>query len=323
MAEAVIERLNDTIDRILARGDASAALADPELARLAVLAHELTSCPSPEFKARLRATLERKKTMAMVLEDVTVREGFTTVTPYLIARDTRLFEFLTKAFGAVETASAVTPQHVHREVRIGDSMLMIGESGAEGAPVPAPRSFHVFVPDVDAAFARAIAAGGTSLGNPENRPYGERSGFVEDPFGNYWFIGTSLGATPVPEGLKTVTSYLHPPSAATYIDFLARAFGAVEEFRAEKDGVVMHARVRIGNAAVEMGEAAGRGEKSNFYLYVANVDAVYAQALAAGARSILPPTDQAYGDRLAVVEDPLGVGWSMARPTGTTAARTR
>lgn len=321
MAEALIERLNETIDRILARGDASDALADPELARLAVLANELRSCPSQDFKGRLRANLERKRTMTMVLDDVAIREGFTTVTPYLIARDTRLLEFLTEAFGAVETASAVTPQHVHREVRIGDSMLMIGESGAQAAP--APRSFHLFVPDVDTVFARAIAAGGKSLGIPENRPYGERAGFVEDPFGNYWFVATSLGATPVPEGLKTVTPYLHPPSAPSYIDFLTRAFGAVEEFRAEKDGVVMHARIRIGNAAIEMGEAPGRGEKSNFYLYVANVDAIYAQALAAGAKSILPPTDQAYGDRLAVVEDPLGVGWSMARPTGTTAAQTR
>jgi len=322
MAEALIERLNDTIDLMLARGDATAALADRELAPLARVANDLRSCPSPAFKARLRARLERKKTMTMVLEDVTVREGFTTVTPYLVARDSRLLEFLTNAFGAVETASAVTPHHVHREVRVGDSMLMIGESSADGAPVP-PRSFHVFVPDVDAVFARVIAAGGKSLGDPENRPYGERSGFVEDPFGNYWFIGTSLGPTPVPEGLKTVTPYLHPASAPTYIDFLTRAFSAVEEFRAEKDGVVMHARVRIGNAAIEMGESPGRGEKSSFYLYVADVDAIYAQAMTAGATSILPPTDQPYGDRLAVVEDPFGVGWSLARPTGTTEGRTR
>jgi PhnB protein len=233
-----------------------------------------------------------------------------------MSRGTTLLEFLTKAFDAVETASAVTPQHVHREVRIGNSMLMIHESSAEAAAV-APRSFHVFVPDVDAVFARAIAAGGKSLGNPEDRPYGERSGFVEDPFGNYWFIGTSLGPTPVPEGMRTVTPYLHPPSAPSYIEFLTRAFGAVEDFRAEHQGVVMHARVRIGDAAIEMGEAPGRGEKSSFYLYVADVDALYARAIAAGAKSIVPPADQPHGDRLAVVEDPLGVGWMMARPTGT------
>ena len=315
MAEALIERLDRTIDVMLARGDATSALADAELAPLARVAAELRSCPSPAFKARLRAQLEGRKTMSIVLEETVIREGFTTVTPYLTSRGTSLLEFLTKAFDAVETASAVTPQHVHREVRIGNSMLMIHES-AEGTSV-APRSFHVFVPDVDAVFARVIAAGGKSLGNPETRPYGERSGFVEDPFGNYWFIGTSLGPTPVPEGMKTVTAYLHPPSAPSYIEFLTRALGAVEEFRAEHQGVVMHARVRIGDAAIEMGEAPGRVEKSSFYLYVADVDALYARALAAGAKSIMPPADQPYGDRLAIVEDPLGVGWMMARPTGT------
>ena len=313
MAEALVERLDRTIDVMLARGDATSALADAELGPLAVLANELRSCPDTRFKARLRAQLEGKKTMSIVLEETVIREGFTTVTPYLMSRGTTLLDFLTKAFDAVETASAVTPQHVHREVRIGNSMLMIHESSAEAAAV-APRSFHVFVPDVDAVFARAIAAGGKSLGNPENRPYGERSGFLEDPFGNYWFIGTSLGPTPVPEGLKTVTAYLHPPSAPSYIEFLTRAFGAVEEFRAEHQGVVMHARVRIGDAAIEMGESPGRVEQSSFYLYVADVDALYAQAIAAGARSIMPPADQPYGDRLAVVEDSLGVGWSIARP---------
>jgi uncharacterized glyoxalase superfamily protein PhnB len=322
MAEALIERLDRTIDVMLSRGDATAALADAELAPLARMAAELRSCPSAAFKARLRANLERRMTMSTTLEAPTVREGFTTVTPYLMSRGTTLLEFLTKAFDAVETASAVTPQHVHREVRIGNSMLMIHESSAEGAAV-APRSFHVFVPDVDAVFARAIAAGGKSLGNPENRPYGERAGFVEDPFGNYWFIGTHLGPTPVPEGLKTVTAYLHPPSAPSYIEFLTKAFGAVEEFRAEHQGVVMHARVRIGDAAIEMGESPGRGERSSFYLYVADVDALYARAIAAGAKSIAPPADQPYGDRLAIVEDPFGVGWMMARPTGTTEARTR
>jgi PhnB protein len=322
MAEALIERLDRTIDVVLARGDATAALADAELAPLARVAAELRSCPSPAFKARLRANLERRMTMSTTLEATTVREGFTTVTPYLMSRGTTLLELLTTAFDAVETASAVTPQHVHREVRIGNSMLMIHESSTEGAAI-APRSFHVFVPDVDAVFARAIAAGGKSLGNPENRPYGERSGFVEDPFGNYWFIGTSLGPTPVPEGMRTVTPYLHPPSAPSYIEFLTRAFGAVEEFRAEHQGVVMHARVRIGDAAIEMGEAPGRSERSSFYLYVPDVDALYARAIAAGAKSIVPPADQPHGDRLAVVEDPLGIGWMMARPTGTTAARTR
>ena len=315
MAEALIDRLDRAIDVIVSRGDASGALADAELAPLAVVASQLRSCPSASFKARLRANLERRTAMSIVLEPTVIREGFTTVTPFIQARDSSFLDFITKAFGAVEIASAPTPNHIHREVRIGDSMLMISEraSMASGSP---HGSFHIFVPDVDRVFERAIAAGGKSLSAPENRPYGERSGFVEDPLGNYWFIGTSLGPTPVPQGLRSVTPYLHPRSAPSYIDFLARAFGAVEEFRAEHQGVVMHARVRIGDAAVEMGEAPERGEneKPGFYLYVADVDALHERAVAAGAKSILAPADQRYGDRLAMVEDPLGVTWAIARP---------
>ena len=313
MAEALIDRLDRAIDVIVSRGDASAALSDAELAPLAVVAGQLRTCPSASFKAKLRATLERRTAMSIVLEPTVIREGFTTVTPYVQVRDSAFLDFITKAFGAEEIASTPTPHHVHREVRIVNSMLMISERPSIGSVAP-HGSFHIFVPDVDATFARALAAGGKSMGEPANRPYGERSGFVEDPFGNYWFIATSLGPTPVPEGLRTVTPYLHPRSAPAYIDFLTRAFGAVEEFRAEHNGVVMHARVRIRDAAVEMGEAPDRGEKPGFYLYVADVDALHERALAAGAKSILAPANQQYGDRLAMVEDPLGVTWAIARP---------
>jgi len=313
MPEALIDRLDRAIDVLVSRGDASAALADDELAPLAVVAGQLRSCPSASFKARLRATLERRTAMSIVLEPTVIREGFTTVTPFVQVRDSGFLDFITRAFGAEEISSTPTPHHVHREVRIGNSMLMISERESMG-PVAPQGAFHLFVPDVDATFARAIAAGGKSLGDPQNRPYGERSGYVEDPFGNYWFIATSLGPAPVPEGLRTVTPYLHPRSAPSYIDFLTRAFGAVEEFRAEHNGVVMHARVRIGDAAVEMGEAPARGEKPGFYLYVADVDALHERAVAAGAKSILAPADQQYGDRLAIVEDPLGVTWAIARP---------
>src|SRR5690348_4696342 len=131
MAEALIERLDRTIDVILARGDATGALSDSELAPLARVANDLRSCPSAAFKARLRATLERKKTMSIVLEDVKIREGFTTVTPYLQTAKPGLLDFLVKTFGAVETEVTKTPQGVHREVRVGTSMIMIGEGGPE------------------------------------------------------------------------------------------------------------------------------------------------------------------------------------------------
>ena len=317
MADALIERLDRTVELLLAGRDATAALADAELSPLAVLAGELRSCPSLGFKARLRASLARRTTMSMVLETTRIREGFTTVTPYLRVRRAGLLDFLTSVFGAVETSVTRTGgDSVHREVRVGNSMLMVGEGGAEGGLDFSPAAFHVYVTDVDAVFERAMAAGAKSLGVPEDRPYGERAGFVEDAFGNNWYIATSLGPSPVPQGYRTVTPFIHPRGVPSYIDFLARAFSAVEEFRHEVKDVVMHARIRIGDAAIEMGDTEGRTEpmKTAFYLYVADCDAVYRQAVAAGASPLSPPADQWYGDRVGSVQDAMGITWFIARP---------
>jgi PhnB protein len=315
MADALIERLDQTIELVLAGHDATAALADAELSPLAVLASELRWCPSRAFKARLRANLERRTRMSMVLEKAKIREGFTTVTPYVRVREAGLVDFLTTVFGAVETSANSGGGGVHREVRVGDSMLMIGEGGAEGSLAFSPAAFHVYVPDVDATFERAIAAGAKSMGAPEDRSYGERAGFVEDAFGNHWYIATHLGPSPVPQGHRTVTPFIHPRGVPSYIDFLMRAFSAVEEFRHEAQGVVMHARITIGDGAIEMGDTQGRAEpmKTAFYLYVADCDALYQQAVFAGATPLSPPVDQSYGDRVGSVQDAMGITWYIAR----------
>ena len=278
MADALIERLDRTIDLVLAGRDATAALADAELSPLAGLASELRWCPSPAFEARLRTSLVRRTMMSMAIEKATIREGFTTVTPYLRVRQAGLLEFLTRVFGAVETSvSDMGGDSVLREVRVGDSMLMIGEGGREGMVTFAPAAFHVYVPDVDAVYDRAMAAGAKSLGAPQDHTYGERAGYVEDAFGNHWYIAAQLGPLPVPEGYRTVTPFIHPRGVPSYIGFLTRAFSAVEEFRHEVEGVIKHARIRIGDAAIEMGDTEGRSEpmKTAFYLYVADCDAVY------------------------------------------------
>jgi len=315
--DALIDRLNETVDAILARRDATAALRDPEVAPLARVAADLRHYPGSGFKARLRAALKRRTAMSAALVTTRIREGFTTVTPYVRVRDAGLVDFLARAFGAEETFSGRgSGGGMHREVRVGNSMLMIGEAGGESGGMPIrPSEFHVFVDDVDAAFRRAIDAGGTSLGEPEDRPYGERSGFVKDMFGNYWYIATALEGLPVPEALRTVTPFLHPKGAPEFIDFLRRAFGAVEEQRHDAPGgTLAYARVRIGNAAIELGEADYvEPMPSAFFLYVGDADVLYEQALAAGATSLWPPADQPYGDRVAGVEDPMGNQWFIAQ----------
>ena len=117
-----------------------------------------------------------------------LREGFHTVTPYLTAKDVNgLVEFTKLAFGAVETFRAeMGPGHFHIEVRIGDSMVMIG-----GGPdvSPATGMIYLYVDDVNAAYKRALYAGATSIQEPGDTPDGERRGGVRDAFGNLWYFG--------------------------------------------------------------------------------------------------------------------------------------
>jgi uncharacterized glyoxalase superfamily protein PhnB len=314
MADPLLpDRLDEVIDALVARGDASAALRDPELAPLGRVAADLRHYPNRDFTTRLRTQLERRMRMTTALLTPKLREGFTTVTAYLRAPDRGLADFLVRAFDAVETYATDNPGHgIHRELRIGSSMVMVGETGDQKSGLSRPVALHVFVDDVDATFARALAAGATSLGEPADRPYGERSGFIRDPYGNNWFIASPLGPQSFGHALRTVTPYLHARDVDGYMQFLARAFGAVQEERHEASpGYIPYARMRIGDAAVEFGTH--DPTPGAYFLYVADPDAVYEQALAAGAMSLSAPIDRR-GGRIAFVEDPVGNHWYIARP---------
>lgn len=313
MAEQPLpDRLDAVVDTLVARGNASEALRDAELAPLARIAADLRHYPSRDFTARLRARLERRTAMTTALAPA-VREGFTTVTPYIWVPDRGLADFLVRVFDAVETSVMDNPGHgIHREVRIGNSMVMLGETGEQKSALSRPVALHVFVDDADATFARALAAGGTSLGDPADRPYGERSGFIRDPYGNHWYIATPLGPESLGNALRTVTPYILARDVDSYMAFLTNAFGAVQEARHEASpGYIPYARVRIGDAAVEFGTADPMS--GAYFLYVANPDAVYERALAAGATSLAAPADRPSG-RIAFVEDPVGNHWYIARP---------
>jgi PhnB protein len=115
--------------------------------------------------------------------------------------------------------------------------------------------------------------------------------------------------------LHHVNPYLHPLRAEPFISFLKRAFNAEEVAKyASPNGVVNHAVVRVGDSVIEMGEAHGKYQTMEpmFYLYVPNMEAVYRQAIAAGATSFQEPADQFYGDRTAAVKDPFGNKWYIA-----------
>jgi PhnB protein len=248
-----------------------------------------------------------------------IPKGFRTVTPYLAVNDApALIEFTRRVFDAeVRHQATGSAGNVHAEVRIGDSMVMIG-GGSEGHPLGRagnPTALHVYVEDTDAVYRRALDAGASSLGEPADQPYGERSGGVKDPSGNVWYIATSKGESHIPSGLHNVNVYLHPLRAEPLIAFMQRALGAtgVQKY-ASPEGVVHHARITIGDSVVEMGEAHGPYQPmpTMFYLYVPDADASYWRALNAGASSDREPADQPYGDRTASINDPFGNVWYFA-----------
>ncbi len=250
-----------------------------------------------------------------------IPEGYRAVTPYLVVADApAVIAFVKAAFSAEEKSRAIgSAGGVHAEVRIGDSMLMIGGGAPElswrGETMPS--ALHVYVPDVDAAFDRAVAAGATVDHAPRDMEYGERGCGVVDAGGNRWYVATARGAAFTPAGLGTVTAYLHPLRAAPLIAFLTQAFGAsVAEKHVTPEGVIPHASVRIADSAIELGEAHGPYQPmpTTFYVYVADVDAAYRRALDAGASSLASPADQPYGARHAGVKDPFGNCWYLARP---------
>ncbi|PYX31107.1 MAG: hypothetical protein DMG77_07740 [Acidobacteria bacterium] len=248
-----------------------------------------------------------------------VPRGFHTVTPYMIAPDAdAILAFAKNAFGAEETFRiAGGAGGIHAETRIGDAMLMMG-GGIPGKPFhgkPNTTALHIYVEDTDAAYQKALQAGATSIGEPQDHEYGERGAGVKDPFGNYWYIATHTGERYIPKGLHNVNVYMHPLRAEPVIGFLKRAFGAQELAKyASPDGVVHHAEIRVGDSVVEMGEAHGiyQPMQSMFYVYVPECDAVYKRALAAGAKSIQEPAEQTYGDRSAGVTDSFGNTWYIA-----------
>ena len=252
------------------------------------------------------------------------RPGFSAVTPYLMAPDIEpVIAFAKAALGAEETMrTRGGAGGVHCELRIGDSMLMCGGGDAVFNPVVAPRlvGLHVYVDNVDAVYGRALDAGATSLAAPSDRPYGERAAVLQDATGNRWYIAKPLDSTEFAQQPRALTPHLYVQrqaerGAPEFIAFAEAAFAAQTEMRDDSpEGLVMHAVLRLHGAAIEIGEGreAAFTAPAAFYLYVPNCDALYAQAVTAGARGVHPPADQVFGDRLGTLEDPWGNEWFVA-----------
>jgi uncharacterized glyoxalase superfamily protein PhnB len=122
-----------------------------------------------------------------------IPQGLRAVTPYLFAPGVaKMMDFLKQAFGAEEEACDKNPDGsiLHASVRIGDSVVEMGEARPEWPAMPS--MFSLYIDDVDAWYRRAMAAGATSLAQPANQPYGDRVAAVTDPFGNSWYMSKHI-----------------------------------------------------------------------------------------------------------------------------------
>ena len=118
---------------------------------------------------------------------------YNSVSPYLIVSDAAdTIEFLSQVFGAVELCRfpGDDGRLMHAEVRLDDTVIMLGDS-AEGWP-PVPSHVHVYVPDVDAAYQRALEAGATSVQEPVKKDDDDKRGGVKDTGGTTWWIATKV-----------------------------------------------------------------------------------------------------------------------------------
>lgn len=132
-----------------------------------------------------------------------IPQGFHSITPYLVIKGAaQAIEYYKKVFGATEVARMNMPDGKvgHAELQIGDSRIMLGDENpgmgqgyASAATIGAsPVSLYLYLPDVDRVVENAVAAGAKMLKPVEDQFYGDRSGFIQDPFGHLWGIATHV-----------------------------------------------------------------------------------------------------------------------------------
>jgi len=132
-----------------------------------------------------------------------IPQGYNSITPYLIIKGAaQAIEYYKKVFGATETVRMNGPDGKvgHAELKIGDSRIMLadenpsmGQGHVSAASIGAsPVSLYLYIPDVDQVFERAVAAGAKILKPVQDQFYGDRSGFIQDPFGHLWGVATHV-----------------------------------------------------------------------------------------------------------------------------------
>ncbi|HTT05781.1 MAG TPA: VOC family protein [Steroidobacteraceae bacterium] len=289
----------------------------------------------------------------------TAPDGYNTLNPYITVKDVpALIEFLQGAFGGIIKEQIEQPDGKieHAEVRVGDSLLMIGpgkvDALIQGHEKSRSAAFYLFVPDVDSAYARAMACGAHAWESPRYTFWGDRVAAVTDSNGNAWWIATRKEtldtgelqaradmhwqgshesgkpqasadtnvASPAPN-YRMVNPYVSVGDSSGFVGFVERVFGGtlVRQIR-QPDGQLQHAEIAVGNSILMVGppevdalaQMEAHHRPASFYVFVSNVDATYDQCIACGAAPAEAPAQRFFGDRVAEVTDPWGNHWWIA-----------
>lgn len=256
-------------------------------------------------------------------------EGIPAVQPFLHLRDAhKMIPFLETAFHAEATGVAKSPEGaiLHATIQIGNATLEIAEAHDEFQPMPC--HLHVYVPDTDAAYARALEAGATPIETPQDKPYGDRSAEVKDVWGNTWFIATSLtkGRAKLEPAIEnrsvppnTVLPHVVYRNVAEAIAWLTKTFGFSEHYHYGEP--ISGARLYLGNAWIMLkqakaGEASpaelGYGTQS-LTVFISDIDAHFEKAKSAGAKILENPHETIYGERQYGAEDLDGHHWLFSQ----------
>jgi len=132
-----------------------------------------------------------------------IPQGYNSITPYLVIKGaSQAIDYYKKVFGATEVFRMDTPDGkvAHAELKIGDSHVMLADENPKmglghtsAASIGAsPVSLYLYIPDVDRIVERAVTAGAKVLKPVQDQFYGDRSGFIQDPFGHLWGIATHV-----------------------------------------------------------------------------------------------------------------------------------
>lgn len=273
-------------------------------------------------------------------------EELRSVTPYLHPiGSAKLIDFMKEAFDAEELFRAQDPAGTvhHAKIRIGDSIIAMGE--AHGPYQPMPPALHLYVSDADRVYARALKAGASSISEPADQPYGDRSAGVTDPFGNVWYIATHKEDVAIPQLQKpeaelsqhqrpgSVMPFMYSEDAARAFEFYRNVFGATELHRVvQPGGKVSHVVMAVGETHIMLRDAFTEdlaeyrakgfaatphqlgGTPLHLYIYVADADAAFKRAIDAGSKIVDPMENKEWGDRCGGAQDPFGHIWYIATP---------